>query len=45
MTGLLAGPSVGEEVEMGEAVEVVAKATRRRFSPTYKRTASSARSS
>jgi len=37
MTGVLAGPSVGEDVEMGEAVEVVAKATRRRFSPTYKR--------
>ena len=37
MTGVLAGPSVGEETEMGAGVEVVAKATRRRFSPTYKR--------
>jgi hypothetical protein len=37
MTGVLAGLSVGEETEMGAGVEVVATATRRRFSPTYKR--------
>lgn len=37
MTGVLAGPSVGAGIEMGEAVEVVAKATRRRFSAAYKR--------
>lgn len=37
MTGVLAGRSVGEEIQMGEGVEVLAKATRRRFSAAYKR--------
>jgi len=37
MTGVLADRSVGEAIEMGAGVEVVAKATRRRFSTTYKR--------
>ena len=37
MTGVFTGPSLGEEIQMDEGVEVVAKATRRRFSTTYKR--------
>lgn len=37
MTAVFTGPSLGEEIRMEEGVEVVAKATRRRFSTTYKR--------
>jgi transposase-like protein len=37
MTGVFTGPSLGEEIQMDEGVEVVAKATRRRFSTPYKR--------
>ena len=37
MTGVFTGPSTGEGIQMPEGVEVVAKATRRRFSTPYKR--------